>query len=168
MHVTREGTSTSPTRDFTVATFVVQDGRVLLLWHRKLQRWLPPGGHIEPDELPDEAAMREVAEETGVAVELVGETGLSIENPRQLVRPAGIQLEDIAPGHQHVDLVYFARPRDPARVAAIANAECESAGWYGLDELPEHGLTDEIRLWIERAVHELGAATERTSAPSAR
>src|SRR5258708_19203529 len=83
------------TRDFTVATFVVRDETVLLLWHRKLQMWLPPGGHIEPNELPDEAAVREVAEEAGIEVELVGERGVGVERPVQLVRPAGIQLETI-------------------------------------------------------------------------
>jgi hypothetical protein len=36
--------SSSPTRDFTVAVLVVHDGKVLLHWHRKLGRWLPPGG----------------------------------------------------------------------------------------------------------------------------
>ena len=35
--------------DFTVAIFVVQEGRVLLIHHRKLDRWLPLGGHIELD-----------------------------------------------------------------------------------------------------------------------
>ncbi len=49
------------TRDWTVATFVVHEDRVLLLWHRKLSMWLPPGGHIDLHELPDEAAVREVA-----------------------------------------------------------------------------------------------------------
>ena len=48
------------TRDFTVATFVIHERRVLLLWHPKLAMWLPPGGHIDPHELPDEAAVREV------------------------------------------------------------------------------------------------------------
>src|SRR5690606_27899310 len=48
------------TRDFAVATFVVHQGRVLLLYHKRLGMWLPPGGHIEPNELPDEAAVREV------------------------------------------------------------------------------------------------------------
>jgi ADP-ribose pyrophosphatase YjhB (NUDIX family) len=43
----------NPTRDFTVATFVVWQERVLLLWHRKLPLWLPPGGHLEPGELTD-------------------------------------------------------------------------------------------------------------------
>jgi len=45
------------TRDFAVAVFVVTGGRVLLHWHATLDRWLPPGGHIEPNELPDEAAL---------------------------------------------------------------------------------------------------------------
>src|SRR4051812_14319580 len=101
------------TRDFTVATFVVCASQILLLWHRKLQMWLPPGGHIEPHELPDDAAIREVAEEAGIAVELVGERGVGVDDPVQLVRPAGIQLETIRPGHEHIDLIYFARPIDP-------------------------------------------------------
>ena len=59
------------TRDFTVAVFVIHNDHVILHIHQKLQRWLPPGGHIEPNELPDDAAIREVLEETGVAIELV-------------------------------------------------------------------------------------------------
>jgi hypothetical protein len=47
--------------------------RVLLHEHARLGRWLPPGGHIEPSELPDEAAVREVLEETSLTVELVGD-----------------------------------------------------------------------------------------------
>src|SRR5579871_4695717 len=72
---------TSPTlqRDFTVATFVVHESRVLLLMHQKLQMWLPPGGHIEPNELPDEAAVHEVLEETGIHVQLAGERGPEME-----------------------------------------------------------------------------------------
>ena len=70
--------SIATTRDFTVAVFVVHRERVLLHLHEKLNRWLPPGGHIEPNELPDEAAKREVFEETGVAAALVGESGISV------------------------------------------------------------------------------------------
>ena len=92
------------TRDFTVATFVVHERQILLLRHRKLGLWLPPGGHVEPNELPDDAAVREVWEEAGVRCELVGERGLSIDYPRQLIRPAGIQLENIGTDHEHIDL----------------------------------------------------------------
>jgi ADP-ribose pyrophosphatase YjhB (NUDIX family) len=143
---------TPETRDFTVATFVVDDNRVLLLFHRKLQMWLPPGGHIDANELPDEAAAREVFEETGIRVRLVGERALDIATPRQLIRPEGIQLENIAPGHQHIDLVYFAVPETDACREIVQSGECDRAGWYRLDELRSLGVNDEIHEWSRRAI----------------
>jgi ADP-ribose pyrophosphatase YjhB (NUDIX family) len=156
------------TRDFTVATFVVHQGRVLLLWHRKLQMWLPPGGHIEPNELPDEAAVREVREEAGLEVELVGERGLAIEQPRQLVRPFGIQLEDIAPGHQHVDLIYFARPTHVDATEATGNAESEAIGWFTGEEMRPRGVNDEVRSWATRAIQTVGRKISRRRRPNSR
>src|SRR5918997_3125572 len=94
-------------RHFTVAVFVVREKKVLLHRHRKLGMWLPPGGHIERDELPDDAALREVFEETGLRVELVGERREDVSDPVQLYRPAGGQLEKIGPRHQHKKLNYF-------------------------------------------------------------
>lgn len=140
------------TRDFTVATFVVYNRRVLLLFHRKLQMWLPPGGHIDPNELPDEAAVREVMEETGIPVELISAPAFTgVPGPRPLARPEGIQLEDFSPGHQHIDLIYYARPR--AGVEPVLNqAEAESVGWYSADDLERLALTEEVRTWALRAL----------------
>src|ERR1043165_9367821 len=59
--------------DFTVAIFVVHDSKILLIHHRKLDKWLPLGGHIELDEDPEQAALREAKEESGFDVELIGE-----------------------------------------------------------------------------------------------
>lgn len=101
------------TRDFTATTFVVHERRTLLLLHRKLGKWLPPGGHIDPHELPDEAAIREVREEAGLEVELLTPGGM-LGEVRVLPQPYCILLEDIAPGHQHIDLIYFARVRGGA------------------------------------------------------
>ncbi|MDF2628059.1 MAG: mutT/nudix family protein [Symbiobacteriaceae bacterium] len=146
------------TRDFTVATFVLHDGKVLLLWHRKLSMWLPPGGHIDPNELPDEAAVREVKEETGLDVELLSQPSMpQMPGPLQLARPEGIQLEDISPGHQHIDLVYFARPVDPAAVRPVANDEVDRVGWYARGDLGRIDLTEEVRAWVERALARVGA-----------
>ncbi len=142
-------------RHFTVAVFVVHAGRVLLHYHRKLGRWLPPGGHIEDNELPDDAARREVLEETGVRVRLIGARGLPVEHPRQLVLPAGIQLEAIYPGHEHIDLVYFAVP-DPqtAHSAEIDPrlAESDRVAWYDPQDLANLGVDDEIQAWARRAL----------------
>lgn len=142
-------------RHFTVAVFVVWEGKVLLHFHPKLGMWLPPGGHIEKDELPDEAAVREVLEETGVEIELVGERREDVEDPVQLHRPAGVQLEDIGPGHQHIDLIYFARPSGSTRIHS--HFDEDRAGWYGPREWNELPLNHEVRGWCEKALFALRA-----------
>lgn len=137
-------------RHFTVAVFVVLEGKVLLHWHRKLGMWLPPGGHIEKDELPDDAALREVFEETGVAVALVGERREDVEEPVQLHRPAGVQLEDIGPGHQHIDLIYFARSIGDTGIGAEFTVD--KVGWYGPEDWAGMEVNAEVRGWCERAI----------------
>ncbi len=142
-------------RHFTVAVFVVHAGRVLLHYHRKLGRWLPPGGHIEDNELPDDAALREVLEETGVRARLIGARGLPIEHPRQLVLPAGIQLEHIYPGHEHIDLVYFAVPDPGTAHSADVDprlADSDQVAWYEPQGLAGLGVDDEIQAWARRAL----------------
>ncbi len=151
-------------RHFTVAVFVVHAERVLLHYHRKLGKWLPPGGHIEDNELPDDAALREVLEETGIHARLVGPRGLEpppSDAPRQLVVPAGIQVEDIFAGHQHVDLVYFAVPSDAHPGAVDVDpglAERDRVAWYAAADLAHLGASDEIQAWARRALDALAAA----------
>lgn len=140
-------------RHFTVAVFVVWEGRVLLHHHRKLDMWLPPGGHIEKDELPDDAALREVWEETGVRVALVGERREDVEDPVQLHRPAGVQLEDIGPGHQHIDLIYFARPTGSTDIHEDFSAD--KVGWYAREDWEGMEVNAEVRGWCERALSAL-------------
>lgn len=141
------------TRDFAVSVLVVWRSQVLLHKHRKLGLWLPPGGHVEPHELPDDAAVREVLEETGVAVRLIGEAAIEAPGPRQLVRPRGIQLESISPGHEHIDLVYLGRPQEPYQ-GELSGAE-EGLGWYGAGAALGLGLTPEMSAWVELALREV-------------
>jgi ADP-ribose pyrophosphatase YjhB (NUDIX family) len=141
------------TRDFTVAVFVIHNDHVLLHKHLKLGLWLPPGGHIEPNELPDEAALREVEEESGLVVELIGQRGVDVSDPEaplQLVRPEGIQLEDISPGHQHIDLIYFARPIDAT--ADELPEVFEGMQWMREEDFLAIELTDEVTAWACRAL----------------
>jgi 8-oxo-dGTP pyrophosphatase MutT (NUDIX family) len=137
-------------RHFTVAVFVAWEGKVLLHRHRKLGMWLPPGGHVEENELPDDAAVREVLEETGLRVELVGDKREDVSDPMQLHRPAGVQLENIGPGHQHIDLIYFARPVGSAVIEESFGED--KVGWYGTEDWDEMPVNLEVRGWCERAL----------------
>jgi len=110
-------------RHFTATGFVVEGSRTLLHWHKRLQQWMPPGGHIEPDEDPVQAVLREVREETGVEAEVIPTApDLPFPYPGQVPPPNAILIEESAePGepHQHIDLIYFCRPvggadHDPA------------------------------------------------------
>ena len=142
-------------RHFTVAVFVVWEGKVLLHLHPKFSMWLPPGGHIERGELPDDAAVREVLEETGLNVELVGEKREDISDPVQLYRPAGVQLENIGPGHQHIDLIYFAKPNGPTSIQQDYSED--KVGWYGPEDWNTMPLNAEVKGWCEMALSALDA-----------
>ncbi|MDE2861388.1 MAG: NUDIX domain-containing protein [Chloroflexota bacterium] len=104
-------------RHFTATAFVVHNGSVALHWHPKVGAWLPPGGHIEDNENPVQAVLREVEEETGLAVDLVATTApLDLGSQEQVEPPFTIVIEDINDPekgyHQHIDLIYFCRLKD--------------------------------------------------------
>ena len=106
-------------RHFTVTGFVSTPGHTLLHWHAKNQMWLPPGGHIEPNEDPIQALHREVLEETGMRVTILpAAPPYPDPTPQQLDPPNTIMVEEIPAhgpeaAHQHLDLVYFTRPATP-------------------------------------------------------
>ena len=105
----------SVVRHFTATAYVVHDGRVALHWHPKVKAWLPPGGHIEENEDPVQAVLRETEEETGLKTVVVP-TGPAIDlsYPVLVQPPLTIMVEDIHDPvdgyHQHIDMIYVSRP----------------------------------------------------------
>src|SRR5436305_6380568 len=96
--------------DFTVAIFVVKDGQILLIHHRQLDKWLPLGGHIELDEDPEMAALREAREESGLEVELLGERHPTSEpGTGALIAPRFLDIHRINKTHEHIGLIYWAQ-----------------------------------------------------------
>ncbi len=105
-------------RHFTATGFVVKGDAVLLHWHAKIKAWLPPGGHVEPNEDPVQAVLREIKEESGLDAEIVGSApDLELAYPEQVAPPYTIMVEDIDDPvdgfHQHIDMIYFCRPVGP-------------------------------------------------------
>jgi 8-oxo-dGTP pyrophosphatase MutT (NUDIX family) len=129
------------TRHFVATVYVVHDGATVLHEHDKLDMWLPPGGHLERDELPHVTARREVREELGLDVELVAPEG-EITSPTvaSIPRPHHFLLEDIdvcdgAVGHQHVDFIYYGRA-DSREISPTAGEQPASDWeWLTSDEL---------------------------------
>jgi len=118
------------------------DGRVLLIRHSYRDRWGVPGGLLKRGEEPDVAARREVLEEIGLEIDLVG-------------APAVV----VAPGAQRVDVVFRARPASNARPddARPTSAEIEEVRWCPADELPtlQHETSNAL-VALARARHPAG------------
>lgn len=104
-------------KEFTASVYLIDNQKVLLIYHPKLQKWLPPGGHVEANETPAEAARREVFEETGLEMEFYLQENISVNywNAKSIERPYLCLLENIPayrdiPSHQHVDFIYVGKP----------------------------------------------------------
>jgi ADP-ribose pyrophosphatase YjhB (NUDIX family) len=95
-----------PKREFLSTVYIVKEGKVLLTFNKKVKKFVPLGGHIDENELPTDAAIREAKEESGFDIELL--------NPRKYGRKEMIQnldigLDIIKPDHQHINISYIGR-----------------------------------------------------------
>jgi len=112
------------TPSFTVGSNCVierEDGAILLVRQVYRQRWGLPGGLLERGEAPAAAVVREVEEEVGLTVELVGE-------------PAVV----VAAVARRVDVVYRAKPSGPVPdLLAPCSPAISAVRWHQPDALPE-------------------------------
>jgi ADP-ribose pyrophosphatase YjhB (NUDIX family) len=136
-------------RHFT-ASAVVLDGedRVLLVHHNKIGLWLYPGGHVDPNEAPAEAAVREVVEETGVRAVLLGEPAFAHTAVQGHAAPWAVIEMDVTDSkdgqHRHIDFVYVCRASGGDLAAQLEEVACarwvpvaDVAGLSTPAELPE-------------------------------
>lgn len=173
------GYSTTVQRHFTATAFVIDSrNRVLLLWHKRLNRWMPPGGHVDADEMPEETARRECKEETGLDVEIVGDEqrDMFAKNPaegRMLRKPFALLLENIPacdergePAHEHMDFVYRAKPLDESQLLTLAQDEGSAIRWFTRDEILPLRTDDELFANVKTYILTL-LDDERSATPQA-
>lgn len=147
------------TRHFTATVYVVNDEETVLHDHKRLDLWLPPGGHLDRDELPHEAGLREAEEETGLNLELIAERDdIESSTARSLPQPQHVQLADVnvydgTVGHQHVDLVYYARADDREIDPGDGEVDASAWEWFSADQLAEdERINDDVAEIGRRAI----------------
>jgi 8-oxo-dGTP diphosphatase len=129
-----------------------QKDKALMIFHKKLQLWLPAGGHIEQGELPHEAAIREVFEETGVKASVVDASQpldlttncreIQLPCPRWILHEY-IPAHNEKSAHMHYDFMYLmvADHED----CCHAEREVSAARWVSRDELANLDTTEAVR-----------------------
>ncbi len=126
-------------KHFTVSIFIVHKDKVLLHVHKKAKKILPLGGHIEPNELPEEACMREVQEESGLKINLYNpqnerlNNACSLDGERLLVNPKYTILSEINSEHYHIDFVYYATAESFDLIPGYG--ESDLLIWYNKEDL---------------------------------
>jgi len=147
-------------KHFTASVYIIEENKVLLLYHRKLGKWLQPGGHLEGNETPPECAKREALEETGLEIEFLKQENLWLNswNSNSFERPFLCLLENIpshgtSPAHQHIDFIYVARPL-PGKLLAKED-EVERLHWFSWEEIAALNADTEIYKETQQTIKQL-------------
>ncbi len=140
--------------DYTVEVFIVYDKKILLVYHKALQKWLPVGGHIELDEDPEEALFRETKEETGLDIEILSnKLDLRTDSFKSLFTPLYLDIHRINDTHRHVGMVYFARSLTDK--VSLEKEEHEQVRWFSQKDLsnPKYSILEDVKVYAKKALH---------------
>jgi 8-oxo-dGTP pyrophosphatase MutT (NUDIX family) len=175
-------------KHLTSSVFVFRqhpDGwRIGLIRHPRLHRMMIPGGHVEPEESCAEAALREVAEETGLAVTLVGPPAAPVPpgyRGRRVAPPWWIAEYQVAgdnhlgAAHVHVDHLYVALADDTGHgdgaargdLVAAADAAAHQFGWYAAADLAGLHMFNDARVLALALLAGLAGGADRAGPAAA-
>ncbi|BCB74566.1 hypothetical protein GCM10022251_82180 [Phytohabitans flavus] len=146
-------------RHLTASAVVIDPARrvVLLAVHNVTRLWQFPGGHLEPDESGDEAAIREAREETGIHATLWTRDRLDV--PAGVWQPSPIMtIQYVAPAnprwdepeHLHVDMLYLTTA-DSLVVPIAQPDEVDDAQWMPIDQLNGPDVRPDIPVIVAAA-----------------
>lgn len=139
--------------DFVVSIFVCHQGRVLLVYHKKYNEWLPIGGHIDLNEDPEIALLKEIDEESGLRVKILADRP-AIGHPgvKPIWTPSYVDVHRITDVHKHIAFIYFGISRsDKVRLCEREHREYR---WFTEKDIlnSKYALTKSIKFYCRQAL----------------
>jgi 8-oxo-dGTP diphosphatase len=130
--------------DLTVGGYIFCKDKVLLIHHRKLDLWLPVGGHIEENETPDQALLREIKEEVGIDVEILNQSDIPIEGNTKcnLATPFYVNVHPVK-DHDHCCFFYVCKAINPEKLQI--NNELKNFDWFTREDLNKKHVPVDVK-----------------------
>src|SRR3989338_5319971 len=147
--------------DYCVEVFIVYKNKVLLRMHDKYKIWLSVGGHIELNEDPVQAAIREVKEEVGLDIKIIGDAHGPLNGKTEnrgytyLIPPRYLGKHPVSDTHEHIAFVYFATSDTDIITESKSDHERTETKWVTMDELNSMNLVPNILFYATDALKEL-------------
>ena len=132
-------------KSITATVYVINDGKVLLHQHKKYKTWFPLGGHIEEDEFPHEAAIREVKEESGLNVELINTEiapHINLGRVKRVPSPFCL-LHEGGEGENFFDFIYIAETNET--IPHPESNESKDFKWFTCEELKANNIKTHVK-----------------------
>lgn len=156
-HLATKQEVTERTLYATVYVFDTSGKYCLMMWHKRFGRWMPPGGKIDPQEMPDDTVIRECKEETGIDITLLGNT-YSSPTTAHRIQPFGLEHYPSTPylratGYSHreaYDFIFMA-VADKQQPIKPQEGESTTIRWIPLEEIvqPKFVAWDRIKTWTK-------------------
>lgn len=149
--------------------YLVERGKVLLVHHNRFDKWVPPGGHIEPGESFAGTAVREFKEETGLLVEAISsQPAIHPADDNATPEPTPFYVDIEREGFATPALAQFFYVRRQAGTGEQAVEaqleEVHGAGWFGLEDLEQLPTFEQVRSLARFALLNYPVAVERAQA----
>ncbi|MBD3209250.1 NUDIX domain-containing protein [Candidatus Woesearchaeota archaeon] len=134
-----------------VAAWIFYQERVLLVLHKRTGGWLPAGGHVEAEEHLLDALRREVQEEVGLSITVIGPAPLVENTEYSEELPLPFRVASYAGKDGAEVTIDFVATTDDDRVVLQAS-EAEDFQWLSLQELQESRIiSDRVKTLGKRA-----------------
>lgn len=142
-------------KHFTASVWILSSTnpkKMLLVHHKKFNKWIQPGGHIEKFENQIQASVREVKEETGVDISFlmddiqVGNDVAFLPTPKFFMEQT-IPAHGDQPLHYHLDFSYVVEVDE--QDLELSERESLDIGWFTRDEIMEMNVHDDTKVIVE-------------------